>query len=348
MKTKTLRTMNQRRGAMLPLLAVTMIFLMIGVIFSIDIAYMHMVRAELRTATDAAARAGAETLARTQDVNSAIDSALEVANLNNVSGNGLQLRRDQVVLGSVIPNATGKFEFTPGATPLTSVRVIGERTESSLQGAVPLFFGQFLNQTNFQPAQVATATSSVRDIALILDRSGSMSKPSGSRTRIEDLKAAVNVFLAEVKASSPTSTISLTTYSTESTRDFQLTNDFREIQEEVNNMNPEGWTNIFKALQDGSDSLISDPLRRAHANKTIILMTDGNYNVGGTPMPSAINAAERGHTIHTITFSEGANQEIMQRVAEVGKGRHIHADNGDDLAEAFREIARTLGVTLTE
>ena len=124
MKTKTLRTMNQRRGAMLPLLAVTMIFLMIGVIFSIDIAYMHMVRAELRTATDAAARAGAETLARTQDVNSAIDSALAVANLNNVSGNGLQLRRDQVVLGSVIPNANGKFEFTPGATPLTSVRVL--------------------------------------------------------------------------------------------------------------------------------------------------------------------------------------------------------------------------------
>ena len=41
-----------RRGAMLVLVAVCIIVLLVGAVFSIDMAYMHMVRTELRTATD--------------------------------------------------------------------------------------------------------------------------------------------------------------------------------------------------------------------------------------------------------------------------------------------------------
>ena len=83
----------RRKGSMLVMIAVVMIILIIGAIFSIDVAYMHMVRAELRTSTDAAARAGAETLTRTQDPDAAIDAAIEIANRNLVSGQGLQLKR---------------------------------------------------------------------------------------------------------------------------------------------------------------------------------------------------------------------------------------------------------------
>jgi len=170
----------------------------------------------------------------------------------------------------------------------------------------------------------------------------------GGLTRIDALKEAVEVFLTEIEASSPTSSISLTTYSTESTRDFALTNDFRDIRDEVNGLTADGRTNIFQALRQGSDSLAEDDLSRPFADKTIILMTDGNFNVGGTPIPSANVAAERGHMIHTITFSSGANQEIMREVADIGGGLHLHADSAGDLSEAFREIARALSVTLIE
>ena len=77
-------------------------------------------------------------------------------------------------------------------------------------------------------------------------------------------------------------------------------------------------------------------------------MTDGNFNVGGTPVPSAQLAAGRDHTIHTITFSSGANQAIMRQVANIGGGIHLHADDAGDLSEAFREIARTLEVILID
>ena len=339
---------QQRAGAMLPMIAVALVIIMIGVVFSIDIAFMHMVRAELRTATDAAARAGAETLARTQDESQAIDAAIQVAAMNRVSGSGLELARDQVVLGSVTQTGAGKLEFVAGQLPFTSVRVLGDRGAFSPQGAVPLFFGQFLGRSEFQPNQVATASSSVRDIALVLDRSGSMNSVEGGTSRIDALKQAVGVFLAEIQSSSPNSTVSLTTYSTDSTRDFALTNDFGDIQNEVNNLNAQGWTNIFTGLRQGSDSLVQDDLSRAYADKTIILMTDGNFNVGGTPIPSANVAVDRGHTIHTITFSSGANQEIMRQCAEIGNGIHLHADDAGDLSEAFREIARSLSVTLVE
>ena len=333
---------------MLPMIAVALILIMVGVVFSIDIAFMHMVRAELRTATDAAARAGAETLARTQDPSQAIDAAIEVAALNRVSGSGLELARDQVVLGSVTQTSDGKLAFVPGQSPFTSVRVIGDRGDSSPQGAVPLFFGGFMGVSDFRPNQVATASSSVRDIAIVLDRSGSMNSLENGITRIDALKEAVRVFLAEIQSSSPNSTVSLTTYSTDSTRDFALTNDFEDIQREVNDLNAQGWTNIFMGLRQGSDSLSEDDLSRPHADKTIILMTDGNFNVGGTPIPSANVAVERGHQIHTITFSSGANQEIMRQCAEIGGGRHLHADDAGDLSDAFREIARSLSVTLVE
>lgn len=337
-----------RSGAMLPMIALAMIVIIIGVVFSIDIAYMHMVRAELRTATDAAARAGAETLARTQDEGQAIAAAVQVAALNRVSGSGLELSADQIVLGSVESGNDGKLVFNAGQAPLTSVRVIGDRTNASLQGAVPLLFGPLLGQTSFQPVQFATASSSVRDIALILDRSGSMQIQENGLTRIDALKSAVGVFLAEIEASSPSSNISLTTYSTESTRDLPLTNDFATIENQVGQLPADGFTNIFQALRQGSDSLVQDALTRPHAAKTIILMTDGNFNVGGTPIPSAQIAADRGHTIHTITFSSGANQEIMRQCAELGGGLHLHADDAGDLTEAFREIAQSLSVTLVE
>ena len=337
-----------RRGAMLVLVAVCMIIFIVVAVFSVDIAYMHMVKAELRTATDAAARAGAETLSRTQDPDLAIQAALDVAESNAVAGDGLSLRESDVELGSSEELNNGRIGFITGEADLTAVRVNGSRAADSLDSSVNLFFGGLLGTDFFSPQLDATASSTVRDIALVLDRSGSMGTGLGNGTRLTALVSAVGVFLDEIEDSSPNSNVSLTTYATTSTRDIPLTSNFGAIRNEVGNMTPDGFTNIFQALQQGSDSLEQDPARRQFASRTIVLMTDGNFNVGGSPVPSANIAATRGQTIHTITFSPGANQGDMQNIANIGDGIHLHADDGGDLAEAFREIARTIAVVLIE
>jgi hypothetical protein len=53
-------------------------------------------------------------------------------------------------------------------------------------------------------------------------------------------------------------------------------------------------------------------------------------------------------TIHTVTFGEGADQDLMQDVAVIGGGNHYHAANGSELVAIFEEIANNLPTILTQ
>ncbi len=338
----------RREGSMLVLVSVVMILFMVCAAFCVDIAYMHMVKSELRTAVDASSRAGTETLIRTQDEATAIAAAIQIAEANSVAGNGLTLELSDVSVGEAEPLENGRFEFSPGGDQLNAVSVVGARSASSPDGDVGLFFGSVFGVNGFSPTLDSVSAGSVRDIALVLDRSGSMNARLAGGTRLTALIDAVNAFIQEIESSSPNSNISLTTYSTRSQRDIPLTENFGAVSAQVNSLRARGLTNIFQGIRQGSDSLQQDGNRRRFADRTIVVMTDGNFNAGGNPTPSARLAAGRDHTIHTITFSNGANQAIMRQVADIGGGIHIHADSAGDLTEAFQEIARTLSVVIID
>lgn len=334
---------------MIILVALVIIVLLVGAVFSVDVAYMHLVRAELRTATDAAARAGSETLARTQDQGQAVRAAIDVASRNSVAGNGLTLSTGDVKIGSIRSTNSGKFQFVEGQAPFTAVRITGDRSTGSVDGAVPLFFARIFSASQFEPTQVATASANVKDVALVLDVSGSMRSRSGSTTRIQALINAVNIFITEVESSSPNTLLSLTTYSSRPSKRIDLTDNFNSIRTSVNKLRARGTTAIGNALTMGSDSLVNDTLNRNFAAKTVVIMTDGNHNTGPSPATTVNTAVSRNQQVHTITFSSGANQTLMRNVAQATSGGlHIHANDAADLAEAFREIARALSVTLVE
>ncbi len=341
---------QDRRGAMLVLVAFVLVILLIGAVFSVDVAYMHMVRAELRTATDAAARAGSEALARTQDIDVARAAAINAASQNKVAGKGLTLSGNDVLFGGLNVSQNGRFDFSEGQAPTTAVRVSGRRDQASADGAVQLFFARLFSTSQFEPVLDATAAANVRDVALVLDVSGSMAASAGGITRLQGLKLAVNAFIDEIVASSPSTQLSLTSYSTFATKNLELTNDFQLVRTTTNRFIPTGFTAIGNALTVGSDSLVRDPLARTFAAKTIVLMTDGNHNTGPSPITTVSTAIARGQQVHTITFGSDADQNLMRRVSNAaGQGSlHIHADDAADLTEAFREIARSLSVVLVE
>ncbi|MFK7737247.1 MAG: VWA domain-containing protein [Pirellulaceae bacterium] len=342
--------MQRRKGAMLVLVAVVLVILLVGAVFSVDVAYMHMVRAELRTATDAAARAGSEALARTQNAAQAVNATLTLANQNTVAGDGLTLDPADISLGSVRSLGAGsRFEFVPNQLPLTAVSVNGRRENGSPDGAVGLFFARVFSANEFEPTEAAISAASVRDVALVLDVSGSMGSRTPTGTRLSDLRNAVNIFLDEVQATSPATQISLVAYSTTALKLIELTPDFNLIRNAVSNFRPLALTAIGDGLQLGSDSLEIDPLARTFAAKTVIVMTDGRHNRGPGPEVTVRNAVAREQTVHTITFGRGANQTLMRNVAQSTEGGiHIHADGGADLAQAFRDIARALSVVLIQ
>jgi len=269
---------------------------------------------------------------------------VRVAEANSVGGVGLQLDPANIIFGASGQSADGSFFFNEGGTPLNAVRVTGERTADSPQGPVGLNFAPVIGHREFQPVQSATATRLDRDIALVLDVSGSMS----INGRFQGLQNALDVFLSELDQTSQRERISLTVYSTEDRKVVDLTQDLQAIRDGFANEGPGGFTAIGLGLETGLDSILNDPGARPFALKSVIVMTDGNQNTGVSPDIIVQDAEDAGVVVHAITFSEGANQDLMREVAEIGKGIHLHADNDEELLEAFQTIARQLQVLLIE
>lgn len=327
---------------MLVLIVFCLIVLFAMAALSIDIAYMHLTRAELRTATDAAARAGAEALGRLQDEQEAKEAAISFAARNTVAGDPLLLNEADVVLGST-QFIDGRFQFVAGATPSNSIRVTGMRTADSRSGSIPLFFGQLMGQPEFQPVQNATAARVDVDIALVLDISGSM----GSNNRFEGLKNAVNVFVNELNSTPQDEFVSMSVYSSTALKAVPMTSNMTTIRNRLNDFRPGGMTAIGRGMQTGLTTY-NDPNARPFALRAMIVMTDGNHNTGINPRDVVPACLDENVKVHTITFSRGANQSLMRQVASAGGGIHLHANNNSQLAQAFRDIARQLSVMLIE
>jgi hypothetical protein len=128
-----------------------------------------------------------------------------------------------------------------------------------------------------------------------------------------------------------------------------LTENMSSIRNEMTRLNSAMWngaTNIDAGLDRGTLALTTGSLFRANSKKTIILLTDGVFT-GINPVQSARDAAAAGITVHTVTFSAGANQTDMQLVAAAGKGKHYHAPDAATLRNIFRELA-AMSVILTD
>ena len=343
-KSRLEQTKNNRCGAMIVLIAVMFIILMVTLAFSVDVAYMQLGRTELRTATDAAARAATEALSRLQSEKDARNAAKSIASQNLVAGEPLILENSDIDLGQTSINPYGVWNFTSGLTPENAVKISGKRTGSSASGEIPLFFGGMFGVYDFEPVQVAVASQLDRDIAIVVDRSGSMD----DYNRWEGLSNAMKVFLKEIKNTEQTEYLSLSSYSTNATKNQTLTDNVKKIRKKFKKLEPNGWTNIGGGLIKGTNSLQYDSNSRQYAAKTIILMTDGWHNTGTNPYYAAGVARDRGHTVHTIAFGSGANASLMEDIADETGGKFYQPLTNEQLIETFREIALTLPVILSE
>ncbi len=332
-----------RHGAMLILICVMMFAFMVTVAFSVDIAYMHLVKSELRTATDASAKAAAEALARTQDIRQSLDQGKAIGLENRVANQGLALRDADFEYGRSELDVSGRFVFTSGGTPSNSVRVVGKRDRGSPLGSVPLFFGRMFNVSSFEPQETATATYVQRDIVLVVDRSGSMLDDR----KFVGLQSAVRVFNATLNASPVQERVGLASYSTDATEDVELTDNLALIDTAMARMSASGFTNISGGI-DAGGRIMSRGRSRLFVERTMIVLTDGIQNRGRPARFAAADQAAQGTVIHAITFGNDADRRAMQEVARIGNGRYFHAVNNVQLAQVFREIALTLSTIITE
>jgi Mg-chelatase subunit ChlD len=362
---------------MLVLIAVCLPLCLIMAAFAVDVAWMQLVRTELRTATDSAARAGSKELSIAQDSVAARQRAKQAARRNLVASQPLELADADIQIGSSTQsNSASRFTFAGGGTRPNAVRVTGQRTQGSLSGPVDLLFAGVLGVDTFEPRHVATSTQLDRDICLVVDRSGSMmwnlfnsnlppgasdcGPPHSTLSRFGALVNAVDAFLRELDRTRQRETVGMVSYSSDTTEcnrtyristiNSDLVSDYGPIRNAITTMASrpvKGRTAISAGIDDGIRVLTGARVR-PFAVRTMVLMTDGIHNTGPEPVLSARVAAQNDIVIHTVTFSADADIRRMQDVAAATGGLHFHADDRAELVSVFRQIAATLPVMLTE
>lgn len=175
-----------RRGAILVLTALFMVFLIGLLAFSVDLGYMMTVRAELKRATDAAALAGAGALI--DGPQAAELRAFEFLARNPVASRTLLDGSDwKDRLAELRAQNQDNFEvqfgewntetrtFSASAFAPSAIRVVAKHNNA------PFFFGRVFGHDTFNLEAESIAKYQPRDIVLVLDFSASMNDDSELR-----------------------------------------------------------------------------------------------------------------------------------------------------------------------
>lgn len=166
------------------------------------------------------------------------------------------------------------------------------------------------------------------------------------------LEQGVTAFLDVLDLTDQEELVSLTTFSSTATlydSDNPLKDNYSAIRSEIASINPYGGTAVGDGMATGFPAIVYGNAARPFAAKTIVVLTDGVSNSGSDPV-EAVEGFMNEHlvSVHTVTFTPGADQTAMQAVSAVGQGRHYHANDGDALVPIFEEIANNLPTILTE
>lgn len=335
--------------------------------FSVDVAYMQLTRTEMRTAVDAAARCAGHVIANGGTAAQARSAAKIIASANSVAGTSMILSDSNIQVGRGNRDEDGIYDFNPTTDKPNAVRVTAERTTGSAAGSVKLIFGKMLGAQAFQPTEVATVMRGDRDVMLVIDASGSMmsrldshdypagcsgsTPPHPTLSRWAILRQALDIFLDVLDGTSPDEQVGLVTYGTNAAFHQTLTEDYEEISDPIDDIGSDpisGWTNLGEGLSFGRSYLTTVPERRFYAARTIVLLTDGQPNVGPDPVAEALICKNDKVIVHCVSFSDFANQSVMQQIASITGGDYYHAPDAATLQAAFSTIGLNLPVLLTE
>jgi Flp pilus assembly protein TadG len=254
----------KERGISLIFTAMTMVFIVPMVGLAIDAGILYTVKGKLQMAVDAASLAAARALARGTDDISQQNNAKAVAQqyvlLNFPSGYFN-------VATPTFGNNNDGIAIDESVANQRSVSVTAYVT-------APLYFLRWLGSTNTTVSATATAVRRDVNVAIVMDRSGSLAT-SGS---CAPLKGAAVTFVS--KFSNGRDNLTLVTFATSSMPDFPIANNFDTAPTNVptilNSINCTGGTNTAQGLWQGYQQLVT--LNQPNALNVVLLFTDGYPN----------------------------------------------------------------------
>lgn len=174
-------------------------------------------------------------------------------------------------------------------------------------------------------------------LLLIIDHSGSMMEQSKPATKLAMAKEAA---IRATDILGPQDLIGVLMFDDtyEWVIPFQQVSDgaaLLEIQRKIATIPGGGGTRILQALQVGLPALAEQEI--AKSARHVVLLSDGQ-SFDGTSGPEAYNevvnaAQEADITLSTIAIGQEADQDLLARLAEQGRGRYHYAPAPDELPE---------------
>ncbi len=166
---------NERRGIIIPLIAVGVVALIGLVALAVDIGRLALAQSACQAAADASAIAGARSLDGTQNLPGATAAATDAATAYEILGTPLKASEVAVSHGSYHYDASGQ-KFTPQIPAVAPDNF--NLTKVVVTHSVSTTFARVLGSQTVTVTATSTAAHRPRDIAIVLDYSGSMNNES--------------------------------------------------------------------------------------------------------------------------------------------------------------------------
>lgn len=186
------------------------------------------------------------------------------------------------------------------------------------------------------------------DIALVLDRSGSM-----AGTPLVNMKAGAKTFIdiiAQSTGGQPTgeigagSRIGIVSFADTATQDTQMITSVETLKDAVDALSAGGSTNHADAFAQAT-ALFSPSSGNA---KVIVMFTDGNTTTGVPPAPVAAAARAQGIVIYCIGLvgSDGVDVSALNDWATDPDASHVAVTpDAADLEQLFADLAANISKT---
>ena len=194
-----------------------------------------------------------------------------------------------------------------------------------------------------------TQALSDENVIVILDSSGSMAEKIGSEVKIDVAKKAVSDFLTKMPKSVNTGLIVYGHKGSNSLADKDLSckgieevvklgkNNNSNIIAAINSFNPKGWTPIAGSLDFAKNIFMN---KGKNDKNYLILVSDGVESCDGDPLSAAqdIKSKIPDIKLSVIGFATDKDtQNFLKRIATLGGGSYLTADNSSGIAKAFND-----------
>lgn len=223
----------------------------------------------------------------------------------------------------------------PNNHPVPSIEIVSLK-KGFLVGAAEAIHVVVRFVAPARPAPAAGETVAERaplDLAIVIDRSGSM---SGS-----PLQAAIESTVRIISGLRPTDRISVVTFddSIDVVQPLVEAVNTQKLIENVRQISSGGSTNLFGGWQEGVKQLA--PFVKKDRISRVILLSDGQANQGlvveSDIFAEVAKAAGAGITTSTVGLGHGFNESLLSGMAKSGEGNANFGQTADDLDESFEE-----------